>query len=85
MVPVRDRSKDGPVVPEFKVKNSSNVVDSFVELAKLMLMTDGFEKLNNKGVTLAVKSMEITIASEREATPELDLQRMLLSESHNEN
>jgi hypothetical protein len=46
---------------------------------------DGFEKLNNNGVKLAVESMEITIASEREATPELDLQRMLLSENHNEN
>ena len=85
MVPVRDRSKDGPVVPECKDKNSSNAVESFVELVKLILMIDGFEKLNNKGVTMAVESMEITIASEREETPELDLQRMLLSENHNEN
>ena len=85
MVPVRDKLKDGPVVPECKDKNSSNVVESFVEFATLILMMDGFEKLNNNGVKLAVESMEITIASEREATPELDLQRMLLSANHNEN
>ena len=85
MVPVRDKLKDGPVVPECKDKNSSNVVESFVEFVTLILMMDGFEKLNNNGVKLAVESMEITIASEREATPELDLQRMMLSENHNEN
>ena len=84
MVPKNDKLKDGPIVPELSEKTSSMVVESLAALVALMLVMRGEEKLNCDGVRPVVEAIEMTMLPEIGATPELDLQVVLLSETHNE-
>ena len=84
MVPKNDKLKDGPIVPEFSDKTSSIVAESFAALLALMLVMRGEKKLSCGGVGAVEEDIEMTMPPEIDATPELDLQIVLLSEIHNE-
>ena len=84
MVPKNDKLKDGPIVPELSDETSSMVAESLADLVALMLVMRGEEKLNCDGVRPVVKAIEMTMLPEIDATPELDLQIVLLSKTHNE-
>ena len=72
------------MVPECTYTKSNNVVESLAALVELTLMIIGCEKLKSEDEVTVVKSIEMTIPPDRDATPELDLQRKLLPESHDE-
>jgi hypothetical protein len=76
-----DRLNDGPIVPEFADITSNSVAESFAVLMTLILRMTGAETLNREGEITALESIDTAMPPDAEATPELDLQRALLSEN----